>query len=234
MRARVVIVMLAASCGRVDFDSVRAAATDGAVPSPGFVGAVADQCNLQMTTCSVDLQEAGDVGDLVLVTISYDPAAQQVASVRDDSPSGGSYTRVLGPIAWAVSSTHTEVWSGTSTVAAALTVTVTYVQAPASLSEVWADEYTFTAIDTTSFATGSGGTVVSSGARATSRDGELIWGHGLAGMDDELHTGPGFTTLLFDYGDTLEDQLAATAGTYEARFANPSSGEWVAMLLALY
>jgi hypothetical protein len=86
------VVVVLVACGRIGFD---------ASSSGEFVRAAANQCLPPAATCSaISLRPSGPVGDVVLVTVTYDAAAANVAAMSDGSSAtyGACWDRSRGRI----------------------------------------------------------------------------------------------------------------------------------------
>jgi hypothetical protein len=108
--------------------------------------------------------------------------------------------------------------------------TVTIVPSGTAALEIHVSEWTGLAtanpVDVTSFATGTG-TNVSSGAKTTTSNGELIFGYGW--VFNTATAGSGFTPMSLVNGDLDEYQIQSFAGSVAATFTQ-TSGTWGAVM----
>ena len=119
----------------------------------------------------------------------------------------------------------TYVWYVASAKAGANTVTLTPTSAAALEIHVseWIGISAASPVDQTASATDKG-TNISSGAKTTTQNGELIYGFAFVGNSATARSG--FKALTPIDGDTDEYQVQATAGSIAATFTESPSGNW--------
>lgn len=231
-----VLVWLAAGCGRLAFDPTETLDPDGgpqvdasSLP-PAFVQNAERNCMVAQR-CEVTIPTTR-VGNILLTTITYNPPSLDVASVVDDR--GRPFSQLIGPIDWAPGNGdyHSEVWwtrnEGANSVAVTLTGT------PTSLLSIYVDEFIATAIDQTAAAAGvtPSATMVSSGSRNVATAPALLFGHG-EGQDLTVYPAVGFTLHSSANSNVEATKPVSTPGSYDAAFVLSGPGDWLALMVTL-
>lgn len=230
------VFALCTAC-RLGFDP-RSAAPDTPAPddapappiAPTFVQHHADAGDA-VDTLTTTFDGPVTAGDLLVVTVDFDPANNPQLSALTDSlgdtyevlaPTGGPGTKDTQYIAYAVA-----VASGACTITSKLQID------SSSFFELRAHEYANVdaalPLDTFAGGTGdgSGTEAASTPDIATGEPNELVFGLIVDGL---VTTGEGFTTRGTDFADITEDLVAVTPGTYRATAS--TTGPWAASVAA--
>jgi hypothetical protein len=187
------------------------------------------------TTVTIPYTAPQNAGDLNVVVVGWNDSIAHVNSVADTS--GNVYTLAVGPTVQAGLATQSIYYAkGIASAAAnANAVTVTFSSA-ANSPDIRIAEYSnvdpVNAFDASAAAQGSSA-LSSSGNVTSTSAGDLLVG---ANLVQTFTTGPGagFTSRVITSpdGDILEDQLAATAGSYSATAPNSPAGSWIMQVVA--
>lgn len=230
------VFALCTAC-RLDFDA-RSAAPDTPGPNdapappiaPSFVQHHADSTD-GVDTLTTSFDDPVTAGDLLVVTIDFDPTNDpQLSSLTDSlgntyevlAPTGGPGTKDTQYIAYAISAV-----SGACTITSKLQIN------SASFYELRAHEYAnvdaAVPLDTFAGGTGDGSGTESASTPdiVTGEPNELVFGLIVDGL---VTTGEGFTTRGTDFADITEDLIAVTPGTY--RVTASTTANWAASVAA--
>ena len=181
------------------------------------------------STSSISLSFASNTvaGDFLIVGFDYGTNATP-SSVTD---SQGNVFTAVGVQLTSPGGSHSRVYYAKNIKGGADTVTITLSAASAWL-EVYLSEYSgvdpVNPIDAQAGASGSTG-AVSSGSATTTAAGDVIYGYCVA--DATCTFGSGFTARSTFNNNLIEDEIAATAGTYSAT-ATANNG-WTMQMVAL-
>lgn len=181
------------------------------------------------TTCSL----TADIipGDLLVVTFSSDVPVNNFSSVSDTV--GDVFTAVVPPTSWPNAPYRTEQWYARNAIGGNQITVTAHVAGTGTFIYFYVDEYiglsTSDPVDQVSVASGTTGSLVSSGAKQIQSSRELIFGHA-EGMGVSVTGGPGFTVRSLLGGNTEEDRIATGIDAYEATFAVSPPGEWIAIM----
>ena len=164
-------------------------------------------------------------GNLLVVTGT---AARPHGTITISDTVGNIYVPAIGPTVDTVQDTTAYVWyvpnckSGSNT--------VTLIPSTPDAMEIHISEFsgiaTTSPLDQVSFATGTGPTA-SSGARATTVNGELIFGYTF--LYNTAVAGPGYNGMSLVNGDLDEYLIQPAAGSVSATFTQ-ASGTWFALM----
>lgn len=230
-----VLLWLAAGCGRLAFDEVRlqpdsAPPSDGPTPIPGFVRGFVVDCGL-VTRCLVETPGV-TAGKVLVVAVTYNPQTVEVASIEDDV--GRGFSQAIAPIAWSptVGQFRSELWWTRTQATNSLVVTLS--GSPTSLLAVYVNEFIATEVDQSAAASGiaTAATAFSSGTRTVASAPEIIFGHG-EGQGATIHPALGFAAQTDKNANIEETKLVWTPGTYDAQFTIDGAGDWVALMATL-
>jgi len=171
-------------------------------------------------------------GNLIVVHVDWDNQARSVSSVTDNK--GNSYARISGPTNWHGVNYRAELWYAYNIIGGggAIKVTAQISGAPTSFTQIYISEYSgilsvANPLDQSAVATGNGNPV-SSGAKTTVYNNELIYGASI-GASGALTKGAGFTLRSGANSNIIEDKNAAAIGSNNASFT-VASGDWIAQM----
>jgi fibronectin type 3 domain-containing protein len=164
-------------------------------------------------------------GDFLIVTGA---ASSPGASLTISDSAGDTFVSALGPVNDPNQAVSAYVWYVVNAKGGPNTVTITPSTPDALELHVseWSGVSNTSPLDQTASATGKG-TLVSSGARTPTANGELIFGYAFVGQS--ATAGAGFTQLTLVNGDMTEYQVQGTAASVAATFTQ-QSGSWLAMM----
>ena len=187
-------------------------------------------------TVGVAYKGAQTAGNLNVVVVGWSDAVSAVSTVRDSA--GNSYALAVGPTVNTGGVTQA-IYYAKNIVAAgagANTVTVTFNRS-ASFPDIRVMEYS--GLDLNNPLDGAAGAVGSnaaadSGAVTTTAGNDLLVGANTV-MTRVNAAGAGYTNRVITYpdGDLVEDQIAASVGTYHATSPLADAGPWVMQVVAL-
>lgn len=179
-------------------------------------------------TISMSFSSASTTGNLIVVHLSWDNTSRTVSSITDNK--GNTYQSVNGVSTWNTTYRSELYYAFDITGGGApITVTANLSGNSSTYFQIYMSEYS--GIDITSpldqkSANKGSTTSVSSGAKTTSMNGELIYGVSI-GASGLLTKGSGFTARSTVNQNVVEDKIGTTAGTYSATFIS-AGGNWVA------
>jgi hypothetical protein len=183
------------------------------------------------TTITKAFAAASTTGNLIVVHLDWDNQARNILTVTDNK--GNTYTRINGPTNWNGANYRAELWYAYNITGggAAISITANLSGAPTSFSQIYISEYsgivTTNPLDQNSVAIGNSN-AVSSGAKTTTYDHELIYGASI-GASGVLTTGAGFTNRSAANSNIIEDKKAPAIGSNDAKFTS-ASGNWIAQM----
>ena len=180
------------------------------------------------STISMSFSSASTTGNLIVVHLSWDNTSRTVNTITDNK--GNTYHSVNGVSTWNTTYRSQLFYAFDITGGGApITVTATLSGNSSSYFQVYMSEYSgidiISPLDQKSANKGST-TSVSSGAKTTLMNGELIYGVSI-GASGLLTKGSGFTARSTVNQNVVEDRIGATAGSYSATFIS-AGGNWVA------
>jgi hypothetical protein len=210
----------------------------GSLTDVNFTAAVAPTPTIQLVQSAAHGLEAGRAslsltvpniraGSFLVITGT---AARLANALTLTDTAGNSFLLAAGPFVDPVQELQVYVWyvpvavGGTST----FTITPTRTSALEIHVSEWIGFAPTASVDQVSFAAGNG-SVISSGAKTTTVDGELIFGY--AWVYNTATPGPGFTSLSLVNGDLDTYQIQAAAGITEATFGHSAPGDWFALMV---
>ena len=175
---------------------------------------------------SVSFTSNNTAGDFLIVTGS---AARPASTLSISDTLGNSYLTAFGPVTDATQDVTIYIWYVPICKGGANTVTITPSVTAALEIHVseWSGLASTSPVDQTASATGTG-TSVSSGAKTTTINGELVFGYGW--VFNTASAGTGFTPISLLNGDLDEYQIQPAAGSIAATFTQ-TSGTWFAALV---
>jgi fibronectin type 3 domain-containing protein len=164
-------------------------------------------------------------GDFLVITGT---AARPSQAITITDSAGNTFVPALGPVTDPAQDVTAYVWYVASARGGPDTVTLTPNVADALEIHVseWSGVSPTSPLDQTSFATGNG-SQISSGAKTTTQNGELIFGYTFPNQN--ASAGAGFTGLSLVNGDLDEYQIQSTAGSVAATFTQQSD-TWLAVM----
>jgi uncharacterized repeat protein (TIGR01451 family) len=164
-------------------------------------------------------------GDFLIVTGS---AARPASTLTISDTLGNRYVPAIGPVTDTTQNVTIYLWYVPVCKGGANTVTITPSTTAALEMHVseWSGLAAVSPVDRTASATGTG-TTVSSGPRATTANGELVFGYGW--VLNTASAGAGFTPITRVNGDLTEYQIQSSAGSVAATFTQ-TSGTWFALM----
>jgi hypothetical protein len=250
MRA-VVLALLSAGCGRVDFahtafadaaaDGAHDATTDAAPDAPpDALGIDAPPpmppvfiqhetgFSSGSTTVAGTFDDAVAAGNLVIAAFDYGQSgADPMSSVTDTL---GTTLTVIGPYDGGGGRLY--IAYGLASVAGSDTITVTLQQPATNYFELRLHEFTNASLPLDGFSGSAGVSTATDGCLAgsitTTHANDVLFA---MMVDGTVTAGTGYTTLANDFGDLTEDQLAVTPGAYN--MAGTATGDWTAMAIAI-
>jgi hypothetical protein len=175
---------------------------------------------------SVALPTNVAAGDFLIVTGT---AARPSSSITVSDTAGNTFVSAIGPVTDPAQNVTAYIWYVANAKGGADTVTVS-PNGGADAMEIHASEWSGinpnSPLDQISWATGTG-TAISSGAKITTKNGELVYGYTFPNQSATV--GTGFAGLTLVDGDWDEYQLQSVAGSVAATFTQPSDA-WLAMM----
>jgi hypothetical protein len=186
------------------------------------------------STMTVTYTSAQSAGDLNVVAIGWVDSTSNVASVTDSK--GNTYVRALGPTTVSGTASQSIYYALNIAVAAAgaNTVTVTF-NATVPDPDVRILEYsgiaTANALDVAVGASSATGTALSSGTATTTNANDLILGSNVVAFGITA-AGSGYTQRIISAGNTEEDEIVSSTGSYSATATQSPSGWWIMQLTA--
>jgi hypothetical protein len=165
-------------------------------------------------------------GDFLIVTGT---AARPSSTITITDTAGNTFVPALGPVTDPVQNVTAYIWYVTNAKGGPDTITITPDGGPDALEthiSEWSGINKISPVDQTSWATGNG-TLISSGAKTTTQNGELIFGYTFPNQNASADSG--FTPLSYVNGDLDEYQLQPVAGSVAATFTQISDS-WLAMM----
>jgi len=226
------------TAGNLSAYSATASATTGAatVAPLGYVQGIATTPQNPQTSVTLAYGQAQSAGNANVIAIGWSDQTSHVLSVTDTN--GNTYNLAVGPAGGAAGSIAIYVASNIIAAnAGSNKVTVTF-DAAVPYPDLRIAEYRGIdpqhPLDTGAAASGSGYTSASPQI-VTSTAGDLLVGANYVATTTN-HSGAGYTTRLVTNpdGDILEDETAASAGTYNASAALSPAGPWVMAVAALH
>jgi hypothetical protein len=198
--------------------------TGGTVSSAQTIATAASSSTASLSLSFLSNTVAGD-----LIMVAFDYATSAVPSSVTDSQ-GNTFTQV-GSQLTSPGGTRSAVYYAKNIKGGADTVTVN-LSASSSWLELYLTEYTganqTNPIDTQVGASGNAG-AVSSGNATTTAAGDIIYGYCVG--DWVCSAGTGFTARSNFDGNLIEDDLAATAGSYAA--TGSATNGWTMQMVAI-
>jgi hypothetical protein len=179
-----------------------------------------------VSNMSVAFTSANTAGNFLIVSASV---ARPARTLTISDTRGNTYIPVMGPVNDPVQDVNLYIWYVPSAIAGANTVTIT--PAGSSALEIHVSEWSGmpanAVVDQTSSAMGTS-LAISSGAKTTTADGELIFG--FAWIVNSASSTAAFTPLSFINGDLDEYQIQPTAGSVATTFTQTITGQWLALM----
>lgn len=179
-------------------------------------------------TVSVTYPSAQAAGDLNIIVVGWNDVVSTVQSVTDSA--GNTYHLAIGPKR-SQSLISQSIYYANGVIGGSNTVTVAFNQA-ANYPDIRILEYQgVNTLDVTAGKSGNSATS-QSGAATTTAANELIFGANTV----ETYTsgsGRGYTTRVITSpdGDLAEDEVGATAGSYNAKATVAPAGQWVMQMV---
>jgi hypothetical protein len=197
-------------------------------PPPSFTFVQASTTKPTDVSTMLTLPDAVNTHDAIIVCLNYpDSNGATLESITDTE--NNTYLTIVGPVDGA-GDIHYIAMAKNVRAATSDTLTVTLAAAPTGGADLFALEYsgisTTTAVDTSSYATGSG-TAMNSGSATTHSAPELILGYAEA---PSASAGSGFTKRALQTGNLVEDKVANPAGSYSAT-ATTTAGAWTMLMV---
>jgi hypothetical protein len=182
----------------------------------------------EYSTSNISLAFPSNVtaGDTLIVTGT---ASRPRSTITISDSAGDTFVPVIGPVSDPNQDVTAYIWIVTNAKGGPDTATLTPNGADALEIHVseWAGISQVSPVDQTASATGNG-SQISSGAKTTTQNGELILGYAFANGNSTA--GAGFTGLSLINGDLDEYQIQAVAGSTAATFTQQPSGNWLALM----
>ncbi|HVU48850.1 MAG TPA: IPT/TIG domain-containing protein [Terracidiphilus sp.] len=194
----------------------------------GFAQVAYSDPQTSSATVSVTYPSAQIAGDMNIVVVGWNDTTSTVQSVTDSA--GNNYSLAIGPTSG--SALRQSIYYAPGIAAGSNTVTVTFSKA-AAYPDIRILEYKgVTALDMTAAASGSG-TTASTGSVTTTSANELIFAADTISTTTKA-AGTGFTARVVSIPDSdlAEDEVATSAGSYNATATLNSSGAWVIQIVS--
>jgi len=181
---------------------------------------------------------ANNLGDLIIVNVTYDNQSRTATVTDNASPSSNTYIRIGTATNWKGASYKSDLFYAYNIKKAAsgnLRVTATLNAASTSYLQIHMSEYsgmltTSSPLDKNNIAIGNSASA-SSGNVTTLYSNELIWGLTVS-SNGTMTVGSGFNNRLSTLDNVVEDKINVAIGTYSATFtaANTPTNNWVAVV----
>jgi hypothetical protein len=165
-------------------------------------------------------------GDFLIVTGT---AARPRESITISDTAGNTFVPAMSGVTDPAQDVTAYVWYVPNAVGGPDAVTLNPVGGPDAMEihvSEWSGINTNSPVDQTSYATGTG-TQITSGAKSTTQNGELIFGYTFPNQNSSA--GTGFTGLSYINGDLDEYQIQQFAGTAAATWTQ-ASDTWLGMM----